>query len=142
MALLDPDIEKGSVGTVITRDPDSIQTVVTGWAFHHGNNHLADVVKIYKRIIAARERLGLPMVKRLAAVADAMKADLQDVHFGKESPMDALEFTLQLAVERYGTNMRGWVLEAHSLDAITITSDPTTSVDLVRPRRVYPRLSS
>lgn len=142
MALLDPDIEKGSVGTVITRDPDSIQTVVTGWAFHHGNNHLADVVKIYKRIIAARERLGLPMVKRLAAVADAMKANLQDVHFGKESPMDALEFTLQLAVERYGTNMRGWVLEAHSLDAITITSDPTTSVDLVRPRRVYPRLSS
>ena len=98
------------------------------------------MVKIYKRIIAARERLGLPMVKRL--VADAMKANLQDVHFGKESPMDALEFTLQLAVERYGTNMRGWVLEAHSLDAITITSDPTTSVDLVRPRRVYPRLSS
>lgn len=123
VALLDQDVEKVSVGALVTEAPDSIQSVLTGWAFHHSNDHTSDVVKIYKRIIAARERLGLPMVQRLAAVGDAMKENLEDVREGKESPMDALEFTLQLAVQRYGTNMRGWVLEAHTLDAITIPEE-------------------
>ncbi len=130
--LLAPDVEKVSVGAVAHNDPDGLSAVVTGWAFHHENNHLADVVAIYKRIIAARQRLGLPMVSRLGAITGSVNHALEAVHKGQETPMGALEAALQIGVDRYGANMRGYVVEAMSIDAITIPEEllATTSLAL------------
>jgi hypothetical protein len=130
MTLMDPMIEQVAVALLAQDKRQGIWGMATSWSLHHGLDHQADVVKIYKRIIAARQRLGLPMVKRLASVAATLRGDLLRVHRRELTPMEALESSLQTAVDSYGVSMRGWVFEANSLDAITIPEELIARPDL------------
>ncbi|WP_437286772.1 hypothetical protein [Sorangium sp. So ce406] len=118
--LLTPDIEQIAIGPLVTREPDGLGAMVTSYRFHHGSDHTADVNLLLTRVIDARRRMGLAPPKRLASMPEVMKEELGLVHAGELDAGSALDAVLEQAVHRFGRNMRGYVVEATSIDALEL----------------------
>jgi len=97
--------------------------VVTGYRFHQGNDHTADVRRLLLRVVAARRRMSLEAPARLGPLMTVMKEELALVNAGKAQPMEALQEVLETGVNRFGAGMRGYVVEATSLNALEIPAE-------------------
>ncbi|MGK3999428.1 hypothetical protein [Sorangium sp. So ce1024] len=120
LTLFAPDIEQVALGPLVTRGPDGLGAVVTGYRFHHGSDHTADVNLLLTRVIEARRRMGMSAPKRLAALEGAMKEELALVHAGASDTRSALDAVMQSAVQQFGRNMRGFAIETTSLDTLEL----------------------
>ncbi|WP_437732630.1 hypothetical protein [Sorangium sp. So ce1335] len=118
--LLAPDIEQVAIGPLVTREPDGLGAVVTSYRFHHGSDHTTDVNRLLTRVIEARRRMGLAPPKRLGGMPEVMKQELGLVRTGESDARSALDAVLEQASHRFGRNMRGYVVETTSLDALEI----------------------
>ena len=130
-ALLAPEIEAVSLGTVLFPQNQGLGAVVTGYRLYHGDDHSTDVKQLYARLLTARKPLGLGMPMRLADMQEQMKTNLARLQAGEWQSKDALQASLDAAVRRFGASMRGYVIEATSLDAFQIPEE------LVRHRNLY-----
>jgi hypothetical protein len=97
--------------------------VVAGYRFHHGNDHLADIKRLFFRVAAARKRMSLAPPARLAQIDAAMTEELAKVNQGREQPAEALQSLLEAGVSKFGEGMRGYVVEATSLNALEIPKE-------------------
>jgi hypothetical protein len=133
-ALMADGIEEISLGPVVLKDPDAIGAVVTGYRLHHGNDHTSDVRRLLMRTVLARRRMSLPAPARLGGMDQVMRMELGRVNEGKAQPMEALEAVLEQGVARFGAGMRGYVVEATSLDALEIPAEvlkqPTLTLEI------------
>lgn len=123
VALLEPDIEEVAIGPTLVSSPEAIGAIVTGYRFHHGADHARDARRLLLRIALARKRMGLNVPGRLAGMDAVLKDELARVNEGRARPFEALEATLERGVDRFGADMRGWVVEATSLDAVEIPAE-------------------
>jgi hypothetical protein len=121
--LLAPGIEEIALGPLLLTDPEGLAATVTGWELHHGNDHSADVARLYGRIDQARMRLGKPAARRLPSVERMLRQELERVNAGQIQPSEALQAALSGGVERVGRSMRGYVIEATSVDALEIPEE-------------------
>jgi hypothetical protein len=119
-ALLARDIEEVAFGPAVFSGPDGLGSVVCGYRFQHGNDHGADVEALLARIGSARQRLNLPVPARMTGVGDVLQRELAYVQSGEQAPVDALRESLQAATRRMGTSMRGYVVQATSLDVLEL----------------------
>jgi hypothetical protein len=118
--LLARDTEQIAVGPALFENPDALGGVVCGYAFHHGNDHSADVATLYARIAAARQKLGLPPPARLGGLGPILGRQLARIQQEAVAPLDALRVSLQEASARSGTSMSGYVIEATSMDVVEL----------------------
>jgi hypothetical protein len=121
--LLAPDIEQIACGPMVLDQASAIGAVVTGYRFHHGIDHTSDVNMLLNRVVQTRRRMGLPAPQRLGVIAAAMTEQLAAVREGRKAPQDALQQVLQHASTSYEMAMRGYVIEASSLDELEIPED-------------------
>jgi hypothetical protein len=132
--LLARDIEQVAVGPVVMAKQGAIGAIVTGYRFHHGIDHTRDVNMLLTRVVQTRRRMGLPAPQRLGAITDAMTEELAAVREGRLSSPDALQRVLQRATSSYAMSMKGWVIEASSLEELEIPEEvlrqPTLSLDI------------
>jgi hypothetical protein len=119
-ALLARDIEQIAVGPALFDNPDALGGVVCGYAFHHGNDHSADVAALYNRIAAARQKMGLPPPGRLGGLGPILGRQLARIQQEAVAPLDALRVSLQEASARTGTSMSGYIIEATSMDVVEL----------------------
>jgi hypothetical protein len=133
-ALLDPSIEEIALGPVLLSAPEGIGALVTGYRFHHGDQHASDVKRLLMRTAWARRRLSLSPPGRLAGMDAVMRAELGKVNAGTANPLDALQAVLEWGVAHFGAGFRGYVVEASSLEALQIPpevlSQPTLHLDI------------
>jgi len=129
-ALLAPDIEAVSLGTVLLSQPQGLGAVFTGYRLYHGDDHSEDVKRLYARLMTARRRLGLGMPLRLNGIESVMKAELARLQGGQGRSQDALQASLDAAVHHFGASMRGYVIETTSLDAFEIPEELVRRKDL------------
>ena len=129
-ALLAPEIEAVSLGTVLLSRPQGLGAVVTGYRLYHGDDHSEDVKTLYARLMTARRRLGLGMPLRLNGIEGVMKAELARLQGGEWGSKDALQASLDAAVHHFGASMRGYVIETTSLDAFEIPEELVRRKDL------------
>jgi hypothetical protein len=122
-ALMSPEIEALSLGTVVLSQPDSLGAVVTGYQLYHGDDHSADVRRLYSRLLAARTRLGLGMPARLGGMDRVLRLELERVKAGQRQSSQALQAVLDQGVSRFGAGMRGYVVETTSLEAFEIPEE-------------------
>lgn len=120
IALMDPKIEEIALGPTLLSHPDALGAVVTGYRFHHDNDHTADVRRLLFKVAAGRKRLSLSPPQRLAQIDETVSSELARVNQGQQQPWDALNGVLEVGVSRFGANMRGYVVEATSLNAVQI----------------------
>jgi hypothetical protein len=132
--LLAPDIEQIACGPMVLTQLGAIGAVVTGYRFHHGIDHTGDVNMLLTRVVETRRRMGLPAPQRLGAIAAAMTEQLAAVRENRKLPQDALQQVLQHASTSYEMAMRGYVIEASSLDELEIPEDvlrqPVLALDI------------
>ena len=132
-ALLAEDIEEVAFGPVSLAEPEALGSVVVGYRFHHGSDHAGDVRRLLTRAVLARRQRSLAAPKRLGLEA-VMKEELARVHAGEAQPSDALQTVLEAGVVRFGADMRGYVVETTSLDALEIPaevlSQPTLHLEI------------
>jgi len=121
--LLGRDIEEVAFGPALFSDPEGIGSVVCGYRFQHGDDHSADASALLGRIVRARQDLRLPAPERLRGVDAVIGRELAYVQHGEQSPADALRESLRAASRRSNANMRGYVFEATSLDALQIPEE-------------------
>jgi hypothetical protein len=121
-ALMQPDVEEIALGPVFLGDPGpgGMGAVVTGYRFQHGEDHTADVAAVVGRIAEARSARGLPAPKIISGYGDVITEELGAVKRGEENPYQALQASLQGAVRRYETSMRGLVVETISTDSFEL----------------------
>jgi hypothetical protein len=119
-ALLAPDIETIALGPLLLSEPNGLGAVITGYRFHHGNDHNQDVARLYARMAEARKRAGQEAPRHLAALDKDMSTELQRVNAGQIQPRQAMDEMLADAAARYGRSMRAYLIEATSLDAFEI----------------------
>ncbi len=129
-ALLAPEIEAVSLGTVLLSQPQGLGAVVTGYRLYHSDDHSEDVRRLYARLMTARRRLGLGMPLRLNGIDGVMKAELARLQSGQWRSQDALQASLDAAVRHFGASMRGYVIETTSLDAFEIPEELVRRKDL------------
>jgi hypothetical protein len=122
-ALLDEHIEELALGPTLLSNPDGLAAVVAGYRFHHGNDHAHDVNRLFFRVAAARKRMSLNAPARLAQIEPALNAELARVHQGQQQPADALQAVLEAGVTQFGQGMRGYLVEATSLNALEIPKE-------------------
>jgi hypothetical protein len=122
-ALMDPQIEEIALGPTVMSKPDGLGALVAGYRFHHGNNHTSDMRRLLMRVAAARKRMSLAPPARIAQVEEAMNGILAQVNQGQMQPSEALEEVLQEGVARMGAGMRGYLVEATSLNAVEIPQE-------------------
>lgn len=120
VTLLAPDIEQIAVGPFLSRGPDGVGAMVTGYRFHHGSDHTEDVNRLLVRVIEARRRMRLLPPMRLSTMDEVLKEELGLVHAGESDTRSAMNAVLARAVERFGSNMRCFAIETMSLDALEL----------------------
>ena len=130
-ALLMEWIEEIALGPVVLDHPDALGAVVVGYRFHHGNDHADDVKRLLIRTVQARRRMKLPPPSRLGDMQAVMQAELARVNQGTAQPMEALQRVLSRGVNQFGADMRGYVVEATSLDALEIPAEVLAQPKLV-----------
>jgi hypothetical protein len=121
--LLSPDIEEVALGPLLLPEPAGLAAVVAGYRMYHGDDHSADVRRVYDRLLAGRARLGLERPQRLDTMDRVIKAELARVQAGTAEPSDALNEALDQAARRFGASMRGYVIETTSVDALEIPEE-------------------
>jgi hypothetical protein len=114
---------EGALGPVLLSHPDAIGAVVTGYRFHHGDDHAFDVKRLFLRVASARRRRSLAPPGRLAGMEAVMREELAKVNQGKAYPLDVLNAVMEHGVAHFGAGMRGYVVEATSLDALQIPEE-------------------
>src|SRR5437773_10762299 len=67
--------------------------------------------------------MGLAPPARRAKMDQVLRDQLARVHTGQAQPMAVLQEVLETGVSRFGASMRGWVLEATSLNALEIPAE-------------------
>ncbi|TMQ11955.1 MAG: hypothetical protein E6J90_33045 [Deltaproteobacteria bacterium] len=130
-ALMMEGIEEIALGPVVLDHPDALGAVVVGYRFHHGNDHADDVKRLLIRTVQARRRMKLPPPTRLGDMQAVMQAELARVNHGTAQPMEALQRVLARGVNQFGADMRGYVVEATSLDALEIPAEVLAQPKLV-----------
>ncbi|MDI1442540.1 hypothetical protein [Polyangium sp. 6x1] len=132
--LFSRDIEQVAFGPLLMKEEGVIGAVVTGYRFHHGNNHTEDVKNLLTRVVQSRARMGLPAPLRLGSVAQVMDEELAKVHTDVATPEEALNAVLSRAVDLFSMGMRGFVIEASSLEELEIPEEvlrqPTLHLDI------------
>jgi hypothetical protein len=121
--LLDPQIETIALGPVMLDKPEATGALVSGYRFYRNRDHTRDVTRLFMRVAAARRRLNLSKPGRLAQISDVMTSELAQVNGGSSQPMTALQNVLETGVSRFGSGMKGYVVEATSLDALEIPEE-------------------
>ena len=129
-ALMQEDIEEIALGPVLLDQPAAVGALVLGYRFHKGNDHRADIRRLFMRALLARRQRKLDAPKRLGGLDELVREELAEVHAGKSTPMKALENVLQTGVDRFAKDMRGYVVETTSLDALEIPEEVLTQPTL------------
>jgi hypothetical protein len=119
-ALLAREIEEVALGPTLLADAKGVGSIVCGYRFHHSLDHSADVLRLRQRLEAARKRLGLSAPQGLPGVPEIVRNALDQVRTGSVTPEAALNASLQDAVQNVQAEMRGYILETTSLDALEI----------------------
>lgn len=122
-ALLADGIEQIAIGPVLLDDPEAAGAVVIGYRFHHGNDHVADVDRLHARTRLARLQRSLPQPTKLAGMDAVMRIELERVHLGTMEPRAALQQVMELASDRFGINVRGFVVEASSVESLQLPEE-------------------
>ena len=123
VTLLAPEIEQVAIGPLVLSAPDALGAVVAGYSFYRGEDHADDIRRLYQRLTVARKRLGLEMPARLGGMDAVLRDELGRVYRGEQQPADALQAALERAVGSFGANMRGYVMETTSLDALELPEE-------------------
>lgn len=118
--LLAENIEQIAIGPLMMSSPEAVGAVVTGYRFHHGNDHRTDVLRLFLRLGYARQRLALGPLAKLSGMNAAMNEALARVHRSEVEPKEALDEVLTHAVSQTGASMRGYIVETTSLDGLEI----------------------
>lgn len=121
-ALLASGIEEIALGPVTLSDPDLLGAVVVGYQFHHGNDHTRDVKTLTMRTVLTRRQRKLSAPLRLG-LEQVMNEELAKVHAGKQTPMQALDAVMYEGSLKFSAGMRGYVVEAASLDELEIPGE-------------------
>jgi hypothetical protein len=119
-ALLAPEIDEVALGPALLADAKGVGSVVCGYRFHHSFDHSADVLRLRQRLEAARKRLGLSAPQGLTGVPAIVHRALDQVRTGAAGPEEALNASLQDAVQILQADMQGYIVETTSLDALEI----------------------
>lgn len=117
--MMDPNVDEVAIGPALFGATEAVGAVVTSYQFQRDNDHTADVTAIYERIAAARKRKNLPPPVRFG-MERLVRAQLEGVQAGDETPESALDNALRIAADRMDSNMRGLVVEVTSLDALEL----------------------
>jgi hypothetical protein len=129
-ALMAPDIDEVALGSALFDSPAALGGVACGYRFHHSNDHTADVNQVLNRITSARQRVNLPPPVRLKGMDAVLRSQLGRVQEREQTPMSALQASLNEASTRYNTSMQGIVIEATSLDALEIPAEVLSQAHL------------
>ena len=113
-SLLDPSMRLVAVGPTIPAGGKALGAAVTAYALFDSDDHSADATKFFQRVVAARAARGLPAPTRVQAPPE-MGAELARIARQGRAPMDALQASMQLAVERTGRGVHGYTLETNDL---------------------------
>jgi hypothetical protein len=128
-ALLSEGIEELALGPMTLAEPEAVGAMAIGYRFHKGADHTADMRRLLLRAVLARRKRKLPDPKRLG-IEVRMREELARVHAGQIQPMEALQAVLEDGSTKFGANMRGYVLETTSLDALEIPEEILTQSTL------------
>jgi len=120
--LLDPAVRQIAVGPAIPPGGGALGAAVTTYAMFESDDHSADATALFRRIAAARAARGLPAPVRVQGLGE-MDAELARVSKAGQSPMAALEASMQVAVARTGHGVRGWVYETSDLEHAEIPKE-------------------
>jgi hypothetical protein len=110
LALLDPVAKQIAVGPAIPGDAPALGAAVTTYALFESDDHTADERQFFRALTAARAARGVAPPERVGGI-DEVRAELADVLRNGKEPMAALNDLLQVAVNRTGSNVNGYVLE-------------------------------
>jgi hypothetical protein len=121
--LLAPTIEEIAFGPLVLSETEGLGAIIVGYELHHGSDHADDVSRLYARLAEARKRLGQGPATHLPGMAEAMRGQLERVYAGEQPPSQALHVLLQRGVWTSHKNMRGYLIEAVSVDAVEIPAE-------------------
>ncbi len=121
-ALLSEGIEELALGPVTLSDPEAVGALAIGYRFHRSADHSADVRRLLLRAVLARRQRKLSDPKRLG-IEVRMREELARVNAGQLQPVEALQAVLEEGALKFGQNMRGYVVETTSLDALEIPEE-------------------
>ena len=120
MSLLDADARVIAIGPAVLEGASGLGAVVTTYAlFDSADDHAADATLFFHRISEAREALGLPSPRRIAA-PNAMKKETARVLRDETTPQGALHAMLEVASWETGMKTYGYLLETNRLGAVDI----------------------
>jgi hypothetical protein len=114
-ALLDPAARQIAVGAALPPGGGALGAAVTTYAMFGSEDHAAEATSFFQRVAAARASRGLPAPVRVQGLGE-MDVELARVMREGAAPMAALDATMQLAVERTGQGVRGYVLETNDVE--------------------------
>lgn len=119
-ALLAADVEQIAVGPMLLAKPEGLGAVITGYQLHHGTDHANDVGRLLARLSFARQNLGLSPPKTILGMGPLLEEELKRVHTGTREPREVMHDVLEIAVDRLGQDVGGYVIETTSLEAFQI----------------------
>jgi hypothetical protein len=114
-ALLDPDARQVAVGPALPAGGGALGGAVTTYAMFDSGDHAGDAARFFQRVAAARAARGLPAPSRVQGLGE-MDLELARVMREGVAPMAALDATMQLAVQRTGQGVQGYVLETNDVE--------------------------
>jgi hypothetical protein len=121
--LMDERIEEIALGPLLLDNPPAAGAIVVGYRFHNSDDHSSDVRRLLTRAATARRHRHLGPTARLGPMIPIMQEELARVRKGEQQPMEALQAVLERGVSHFNANMRGYLLETTSLDALEIPEE-------------------
>jgi hypothetical protein len=119
MTILDPDARVIAIGPAVLAGASGLGAAVTTYALFDSDDHTADSTLFFRRVAEAREELGLPAPRRIAA-PDEMKKLTARVLREETTPQGALHAMLASAAWQSGRTTLGYVLETNRVGAVDI----------------------
>jgi len=123
VGLMHPKATQVAVGMLTSDEPPLLAATVTAYRFHDDAGHAADEQRLFDRIAAARQRLGLTPPQRLDGLTRPLHQQLAAVTAGKLQPHAALDRALTTAVKQLRRSMQGLRMEALSMDTLELPDE-------------------
>jgi hypothetical protein len=121
--LLDPELTRVAVGSVVSPRHEYLGAMIASWALY-GDEDPADLREaFYTRVARECRERGLPAPLREASVEPLATRQAARLVAGADGPRESLDRLVQDAVAGLNTQVRGWILEADSLEEIRIPEE-------------------